>query len=217
MTNKSSKLDRQTRRSPAELRELLLDAAKAEFGSKGYANTSTRDVAKRAGVAPSVMYRHFETKADLFSEAVLDPFVRGFEQLGADWLSQLDEPLSDQAMMEIFVRDIYGSVATNQRALDQMLSGRAELPEAMVERIRAAFAKLIGQLRLMTELEARRRGWTSTLGPDMTVRIVLGMLMGMSAYRWLLEPDTGADEIPTGMVKFALWGASSDGESLAGM
>lgn len=217
MTSKSSKPGRQTRRSPAELRELLLDAAKAEFGSKGYANTSTRDVAKRAGVALSVMYRHFETKADLFSEAVLDPFVRGFEQLGADWLSQLEEPLSDQAMMEIFIRDIYGSVATNQRALDQMLSGRAELPEAMVERIRAAFEKLIGQLRLMTELEARRRGWTSTLGPDMTVRIVLAMLMGMSAYSWLLEPDTGADEIPTGMVKLALWGASSDGESLAGM
>jgi AcrR family transcriptional regulator len=217
MTSTSSKPGRQTRRSPAELRELLLDAAKAEFGSKGYSNTSTRDVAKRAGVALSVMYRHFETKADLFSEAVLDPFVRGFEQLGADWLSQLDEPLSDQAMMEIFIRDIYGSVAANQRALDQMLSGRAELPEAMVERIRAAFEKLIGQLRLMTELEARRRGWTSTLGPDMTVRIVLAMLMGMSAYSWLLEPDTGADEVPAGMVKLALWGASSDGESLAGM
>lgn len=217
MTSQSPNPGRQTRRSPTELRELLLDAAKAEFGSKGYANTSTRDVAKRAGVALSVMYRHFETKADLFSEAILDPFVRGFEQLGADWLSQLAEPLSDQAMMEIFIRDIYGSVAANQRALDQMLSGRAELPDAMVERVRAAFEKLIGQLRLMTELEARRRGWTSTLGPDMTVRIVLAMLMGMSAYSWLLEPDTGGDEVPAGMVKLALWGASSDGNSLAGM
>ncbi|EHB55177.1 regulatory protein TetR [Mycolicibacterium rhodesiae JS60] len=217
MANKSSKPERQTRRSPAELRELLLGAAKAEFGSKGYASTSTRDVAKRAGVALSVLYRHFETKADLFSEAVLDPFVRGFEQLGADWMSQLAEPLPDQAMMEIFIRDVYGSVAANQRALDQMLSGRAELPEAMVQRIRAAFEKLIGQLRLMTELEARRRGWTSTLGPDMTVRIVLAMLMGMSAYSWLLEPETGPDEVRAGMVKLALWGASSDGDSLAGM
>jgi len=217
MAGKSSKTERQTRRSRAELRELLLVAAKAEFGANGYANTSTRDVAKTAGVALSVMYRHFETKADLFSEAVLDPFVRGFEQLGSDWLSQLDEPLSDQTMMEIFVRDIYGSLAANQRALDQMLSGRAELPEAMVERIQMAFEKLIGQLRLMTELEARRRGWTSTLGPDMTVRIVLAMMMGMSAYSWLLQPNTGNHEVPAGMVKLALWGVTSDGGSLGGM
>jgi AcrR family transcriptional regulator len=216
MTSESAKPERQTRRSPAELRALLLEAAKFEFGTKGYANTSTRDVAKRAGVALSVMYRHFETKADLFSEAVLDPFVRGFEQLGSDWLRQLDEPLSDQAMMETFVRDIYGNLAANQYALDQMLSGRPELPQPMVERIRMAFEKLIGQLRLMTELEAHRRGWTSTLGPDMTVRIVLAMLMGMSAYSWLLQPDIGTHEMPAAMVKAALWGVTGDGVSRGG-
>src|SRR3954447_16458485 len=90
------KVERQHRRSPAELRTLILDAACVEFGANGYAATTNRDVARRAGVALSVLYRHFETKADLFSEAALEPFVRGMEQLGSDWLRQLSEPLEDE-------------------------------------------------------------------------------------------------------------------------
>ncbi len=207
----------QRRRNSAELRALLLEAARAEFGTRGYANTPIRDVAKRAGVTLSVLYRHFETKADLFSEAVLDPFVRGFEQLGNDWLRQLAEPLADEDLMEVFIRDIYGNLSAHQHALDQMRFGRAELPEAMVQRIRIAFEKLITQMRLMTELEARRRGWMSTQGADMAVRVILGMIIGMSSYNWLLladaDADGSADKAIQGMVKLGLWGMTKARDS----
>jgi AcrR family transcriptional regulator len=201
---------RQHRRSPAELRTLILDAACAEFGANGYAATTNRDVAKRAGVALSVLYRHFETKADLFSEAVLEPFVRGMEQLGNDWLHQLSEPLEDERLMEVFIRDIHDNLAAHQHVLDQMLLGRGELPDAMLERIRVAFEKLITQLRLMTELEARRRGWMSTLGVDMSVRVLMAMMLGMSSYSWMLLPDghrkSSDEDVVEGMVKLGLWG-----------
>jgi AcrR family transcriptional regulator len=204
------------RRSPAELRALILEAARGEFGANGYAGTTNRDVARRAGVALSVLYRHFETKAELFSEAVLEPFVRGFEQLGNDWLRQLGEPLADEDLMNVFIRDIHGNLSANQHVLDQMLFGRADLPEAMVQRIRIAFEKLITQLRLMTELEARRRGWMSTQGVDMSVRVLLGMILGMSSYSWLLVPESGTDdagdEVTTGMVKLGLWGMTKQRE-----
>jgi AcrR family transcriptional regulator len=215
---KSPKGERQHRRSPAELRALLLDAARAEFGTNGYANTTNRDVARRAGVALSVLYRHFETKAELFSEAVLEPFVRGFEQLGNDWLQQLGEPLADEELMTVFIRDIHDNLAANQHALDQMLFGRAELPAPMIVRIRIAFEKLITQLRLMTELEARRRGWMSTQGVDMSVRVLLGMIIGMSSYGWILLPDdhaeSASDDVVEGMVKLGLWGMTRHREGL---
>ncbi|HTK63921.1 MAG TPA: TetR family transcriptional regulator [Pseudonocardia sp.] len=205
-----NKTERQHRRSPAELRSLILDAACVEFGANGFASTTNRDVARRAGVALSVLYRHFETKADLFSEAVLEPFVRGMEQLGNDWLRQLSEPLEDERLMEVFIRDIHDNLAANQHVLDQMLLGRGELPDAMLERIRVAFEKLITQLRLMTELEARRRGWMSTLGVDMSVRVLMGMMLGMSSYSWMLLPDghegSGDEDVIEGMVKLGLWG-----------
>ena len=214
------KSDRQHRRSPAELRRLILEAARAEFGANGYAATTNRDVARRAGVALSVLYRHFDTKADLFSEAVLEPFVRGFERLGNDWLRQLSEPLPDEDLMQVFIRDIHDNLAANQHALDQMLFGRSELPEAMVERIRVAFEKLITQLRLMTELEIRRRGWMSPVGVDMSMRVLMGMMLGMSSYSWLLLPGgqrgSGGDDVIEGMVKLGLWGMTRHREGGAG-
>jgi AcrR family transcriptional regulator len=206
----SGRAERQHRRNPAELRALILDAACVEFGANGYAATTNRDVARRAGVALSVLYRHFETKADLFSEAVLEPFVRGMEQLGNDWLRQLAEPLADEQLMQVFIRDIHDNLAANQHVLDQMLLGRGELPDAMLERIRVAFEKVITQIRLMTELEARRRGWMSTLGVDMSVRVLMAMMLGMSSYSWMLLPDghggSDGEDVIEGMVKLGLWG-----------
>lgn len=207
----------QRRRSTTELRALLLAAARAEFGAKGFANATNRGVAERAGVAISVLYRHFDTKADLFSEAVLEPFVAGFEKLGDDWMRQLDEPMEDTELMQVFLREIYGTLAAHQPALDTLLSGRGELPEAMTERIRSAFDRLITQLRLMTELEARRRGWMSTEGIDMSVRVILGMIMGLSSHGWLLLPDGDPEvvenDVIEGMTKLGLWGMTRMRES----
>jgi hypothetical protein len=80
----------------------------------------------------------------------------------------------------------------------------------MLERIRVAFEKVITQIRLMTELEARRRGWMSTLGVDMSVRVLMGMMLGMSSYSWMLLPDghkgAGGEDVIEGMVKLGLWG-----------
>lgn len=210
----------QQRRSPAELRALLLDAARKEFGARGYASTTNRDVAKSAGVALSVLYRHFESKVDLFSEAVLEPFVRGFEKLGNDWLGQLSEPLEDEQLMQVFIRDIYANLTANQTALDQLLFGRAELTDAMTERIRIAFEKLMTQLRLMTELETRRRDWMSSEGVDMAVRVLMSMMMGMSSYSWILLPggqrQSDSDDVIEGMVKLGLWGMTKQREGTGG-
>src|SRR5207253_4349557 len=56
-----------TRRIPAaERRELLLNAAAEEFAERGYSGAKLADVAARAGVTKSLVYRHFDSKADLY-------------------------------------------------------------------------------------------------------------------------------------------------------
>jgi AcrR family transcriptional regulator len=55
------------RRIPAaERRELLLNAADEEFAERGYAGARLVDVAARAGVTKSLVYRHFDSKAELY-------------------------------------------------------------------------------------------------------------------------------------------------------
>ena len=55
-----------TRLSAAERRDQILDAALIEFAERGYAGTSTEDIAKRAGISQPYLFRLFGTKKELF-------------------------------------------------------------------------------------------------------------------------------------------------------
>jgi AcrR family transcriptional regulator len=55
----------------AERREQILAAATRAFARAGFAATSLEDVAAEAGITRVILYRHFESKADLY-RAVLD-------------------------------------------------------------------------------------------------------------------------------------------------
>src|SRR5215469_16791269 len=60
-------------RSNAERREAtrtaLLEAAIDSLAEEGYANTTTRRIAERAGVTPGALHHYFPTKAKLLGEA----------------------------------------------------------------------------------------------------------------------------------------------------
>ncbi|GAA1933749.1 TetR/AcrR family transcriptional regulator [Nocardioides marmoribigeumensis] len=60
-------------RRPAgeDTRATILEAAREEFALKGYAATSLRAVARRAGVDPALVHHYFDGKDDLFT-ATLD-------------------------------------------------------------------------------------------------------------------------------------------------
>jgi AcrR family transcriptional regulator len=55
----------------AERREQILGAATRAFARAGFTATSLDDVAAEAGITRVILYRHFESKADLY-RAVLD-------------------------------------------------------------------------------------------------------------------------------------------------
>jgi AcrR family transcriptional regulator len=61
-------------------RQALLDAAVAEFASKGYEAATVAGIARRAGVTTGAVYAHFRSKLELLLEAVglhtADTFVR---------------------------------------------------------------------------------------------------------------------------------------------
>jgi AcrR family transcriptional regulator len=55
----------------------VLDAAARLFRSKGYENTSVREIARAVGMLPGSLYCHFATKEDLLRAV----YVRGVEQI----------------------------------------------------------------------------------------------------------------------------------------
>jgi AcrR family transcriptional regulator len=55
----------------AERREQILTAATKAFARAGFAATSLEDIATTAGISRAILYRHFDSKTDLY-RAVLD-------------------------------------------------------------------------------------------------------------------------------------------------
>ncbi|GAA4994907.1 TetR/AcrR family transcriptional regulator [Actinopolymorpha pittospori] len=55
----------------AERREQILDAATRAFARAGYAEAGLEDIAAEANLTQAMLYRHFDSKADLY-RAVLD-------------------------------------------------------------------------------------------------------------------------------------------------
>jgi AcrR family transcriptional regulator len=51
-------------------RKFLLDAALEMFASVGYDATSTAEIARRAGMAQSIVHYHFRSKDDIWKEAM---------------------------------------------------------------------------------------------------------------------------------------------------
>ena len=68
--------ERRQRMPAAERRELVLEAAMADFAVGGLAGTSTEDVARRAGISQPYLFRLFPTKKALFLALVERCFQR---------------------------------------------------------------------------------------------------------------------------------------------
>jgi AcrR family transcriptional regulator len=82
------------RMSAAERRELVLDAAIAEFAARGLAGTSTEDVARRAGISQPYLFRLFPTKKALFLELV----ERCFRRVRDTFITAAGDSTGDEAL-----------------------------------------------------------------------------------------------------------------------
>ena len=52
---------------------MIVEAATAEFASRGYESASMRSIARKAGVDPALVHHYFAEKADLFAESIRAP------------------------------------------------------------------------------------------------------------------------------------------------
>ncbi len=68
-------------------REQLLDCAAELFAKMGYARATTAQLARAAGVTEPIIYRHFESKRDLF--------VALIERTGRETMGQWEQHLAD--------------------------------------------------------------------------------------------------------------------------
>ena len=165
-----------TRRRPAEVRALLLAAAERLFATKGYAETTTDDIAAAAGVTRSVMYRHFPTKSELFQEAVFKPFIEFLRDYKSAWSAQLDDPWDVERIMRMMVTLFYDNLRSHRHAVLGLASAQASLGPDVTREVDRLFDEFFADMLFIGSTEADRLGWLETHEIELTIRLVLGMI-----------------------------------------
>src|SRR5690242_19406678 len=78
----------------AERREMVLEAAVAEFALHGLAGTSTENVARRAGISQPYLFRLFPTKKALFLALV----ARCYQRIEEAFVAAAGDKTGDEAL-----------------------------------------------------------------------------------------------------------------------
>lgn len=197
------------RRRPAEVRELLVEAATRVFKEKGFAQATTDDIAAEAGVAVSVMYRHFRSKSELFREAVVDPFLTSVRDFAATWQAQRDAPWDPIPLMRALLTPFYDSFVGHRDAVLGVAAVNGALDPTAGAEISEMLNQVFYQLRLIGESEAARLGWFPAEDIELTVRLVIGMVMSAAVFDDLIISGAGRpdrDRLLDHMSKLALYG-----------
>jgi AcrR family transcriptional regulator len=125
-------------RIPAvERREMVLEAAVAEFAAHGLAGTSTEDVARRAGISQPYLFRLFPTKKALFLALV----ERCFRRVEDTFTAAAGDLTGEEAMTAM--GDAYERLLEDRTLLLLQMQAYAACDDPEVRAVtRAGFKKL---------------------------------------------------------------------------
>lgn len=177
-----------TRRSTAEVRRLILDAATAVFERKGYAQTTTDDIAAEAGVARSVMFRHFTSKSELFRATQLQPFIDLVTTFKASIEAQSSELWDEERLMRNVVEIVYDSFHAHRNSVLAIASMQT-LDDDAHQTAQAVLNNAFHDVVELATAHNRRRGWPPQQHLELSIRMVIGMVAAMSALDPLFVPQ----------------------------
>ena len=181
-----------TRRRPDDVHQRLLDAAERVFVRHGLTKATVTQISQEADVSLSVLYRHFDSKYDLFREAVLTPFLRFLEQ----WTQDIEgsRPRPSYEVTRNLIRAIFDQVGEHPHALSLLLAADVLFDRNSNERVHAQLSSVLDSLSVLAEGEVRRNGMPGAETIGLHTRLVFGMTLGVLQWQpWLLGHDSPAD------------------------
>ena len=198
------------RRSSADIRAELLAAAGHLFATRGWAGTSTKEIATRANTYETSLYTHFGSKAGIFSAAVVEPFQQFIESFRVTLARDHGAP--DEHLARTFVRDLYGTLEEHREAATAFILAMQD-PEAEEalrqarESLQSVFDDLYASGRTRAELVGEPGP-----GRPLTQRLMVGTVVAATVFApWLLSGEpASADDVQDAIVELFLYGITPD-------
>jgi len=155
---------------PAEdTQSRILKAAQRLFARQGYGATTTRDLAKAAGVAEGTLFRHFENKKAILIEVA----TRGWVELLTELLTELSEMSSYKAVAQVMRRRMLNLNANTD--LLRVCFMEAQFHPDLRERVQAEVISKMTDVAEAFFQTAMDRGTYRPMNPRVVARIFLGM------------------------------------------
>jgi AcrR family transcriptional regulator len=177
-STKSSESPRARRLTAEARKRSILQAARRAFTETGDMNgTTIRHIAERGGISEGVIYRHFESKDQLFFEAVVEPLTDAIDELAAaSQVVDRDEPLTPERQVEALNGLYRQLISTLEEVLP--LLGLVLFGDPKVARrfYRENFAAVMDRLAAAWREVEERYGF-ETGSPDISARAVMGIAL----------------------------------------
>lgn len=168
----------------------IIMAAIDSFSEKGYAATSTSEIAKKAGVAEGTIFRHYKTKKDLLLGIIAPLFAKSIAPFV---IKDLDKVLDTK--YECYEDFLRGMIANRVvflkhnlplfKILIQEIPFHPDLKEQFTEHIAKSlferFEKLVEYYQ--------EKGQVIQIPPSSVIRMTLTTIMGYFFTRYFILPD----------------------------
>jgi AcrR family transcriptional regulator len=153
-----------------DTKEKILEAGLSLFSKKGYLGATTKEIAKKAGVAELTLFRHFSSKERLFEEAIKR---RSFLPTLKGLLPELKDLGYTDALIEIANR--YLERLSERRDLIKIMHSEIHLYPTKVREIQQKFVgEIVGTLAsYFRNLQERRM--LNDFDPELGARAFLSM------------------------------------------
>jgi AcrR family transcriptional regulator len=126
-------------------RNIIIDAAEMEFATKPFNRVNMRDIARRAGISPALIYRHFPDQRSLFAET----YVRGISGI-LDRIRKRIDKSGDGAFGEV-IDDFIVFFTRNDQYYRTMMNFFLEGPveRGLFDKLNSMERKLLGHFDAM--------------------------------------------------------------------
>ncbi len=175
----------------AKRREQLLDTAAKLFAAHGYAGATTSQIARAAGVTEPIIYRHFESKRDLFIALI--------ERTSADTISLWEEELASAPEPAERIKRLLRAnpmVANRGKGVYRVIV--QAMTEVEDQKIQEALSKHIGTLHAFLAAEvykAQESGQVSKrFSPEITAWALIHLGLGYGVLSAMGVSGHGVDK-----------------------
>lgn len=182
--------NRASRRSSAEIRRLLLDAARSLFEEQGYQATTTQQIVDRARVDAPTLYRHFPSKADLFEAAALSSLKDFLDRRLEYWRATPPVVNDPEVRLRQFVVGFFEELEAHRESFRLLMASSSEdgLLGELARAISRQFREALLALREVLVNETRAQG-SSVASPDAVVGAATGMVVSVVLFEDWVFPE----------------------------